>query len=380
MNLPPFLLDEWLGRKASADPPIEYDLGSSAGPVWTLNQLLGLAQIEPFDGLGDTRLVYAPAEGSLDLRTELAALSGVEPEQVLVVTGASEALWILFFVAAETGGNVVVPQPCFPPYTAVAQSLGLAVRSYRLRPDNAFAIDVEEIGSLIDEGTRMVIVNSPHNPTGAVLSDEDMTRVHDLCADKNVQFVSDEVFHPIYHGPPSQSAARLPYATVLGDLSKALCLSGLRIGWIADRDPERRERYVNARRYFTISNTALGERLATIALRHREQVYARARRASRDNLGELDRFFSEYHDRVAWVRPHGGMTAFPWLIDGGDARAFCERLMRQGVLLVPGDCFGMPSHFRLGFGATEDGFSRALDRVKVALDQLSVSASVAHHH
>jgi aspartate/methionine/tyrosine aminotransferase len=216
------------------------------------------------------------------------------------------------------------------------------------------------------------MVNSPHNPTGAVLSDDDMARVHDLCADRGVHFVSDEVFHPIYHGQPSQSAARLPHATILGDLSKALSLSGLRIGWIVDRDRARRERYVDARRYFTISNTALGERLATIALRHRDIIYERAQRVSSLNLAQLDQFFAEHRERLAWVRPKGGMTAFPWLVDGSEARPFCERLMQRGVLVVPGDCFEMPAHFRLGFGATEEKFSTALNRVQEAIAHASV--------
>lgn len=236
------------------------------------------------------------------------------------------------------------------------------MRSYTLRPETGFRIDLDEIQSLVDRHTRIVLVNSPHNPTGAVLNDHEMRRVHDFCADRQVQFVADEVFHPIYHGAETQSAARLPRATVLGDLSKALCLSGLRVGWIIERDPERRERYMNARGYFTVSNTALGERLATLAVRHREAIYARTHRVAATNLALLDQFFTEHGDVLRWVRPRGGMTAFPWLAGGGDARALCRELTHRGLLMVPGDCFGMRSHFRLGFAATGDQFPRALER------------------
>jgi aspartate/methionine/tyrosine aminotransferase len=145
MNLPPFLLDEWLDRKSSANPPIEYDLGSSAGPVWTLRQLLDLAGDERLDDLDDTRLVYPPGTGTIELRAEIAALYGVDPDQVLVVNGASEALWILFFLAAEPGGNVILPAPGFPPYAALAEAVGLSQRFYRLRADNGFAIGVDTI-------------------------------------------------------------------------------------------------------------------------------------------------------------------------------------------------------------------------------------------
>jgi aspartate/methionine/tyrosine aminotransferase len=368
MKLPPFLLDEWLDRKAGAQPPIDYDLGSSAGPAWRLSQLLELAPFEPFDVLADALLTYQPSAGSIELRTEIATFSGANPDDVVVVAGASEALWILFFVAAEPRGNVVVPRPGFPPYEALGEAFGLEVRTYTLTPSSGFALDVAEASRLIDDRTRLVILNSPHNPTGAVVSDCDMARLHDLCLEQGVPFVSDEVFHPVYHGSTGPSATRLPAAIVVSDLSKALSLSGLRIGWIVDRDRARREQYLNARRYFTISNTALGERLATLALQHREAIYARTARVAGTNLGQLDTFLAARKDRLGWVRPRGGMTAFPWLPGGGDSRVLCERLLRLGVMLVPGDCFGAPAHFRLGFGSAEEGFAAALERLAEALD------------
>jgi aspartate/methionine/tyrosine aminotransferase len=159
-----------------------------------------------------------------------------------------------------------------------------------------------------------------------------------------------------------QSASRLPHATVLGDFSKALCLSGLRVGWIIERNAARRERYMNARAYFTVSNTAVGERLATLALRRRDAIYTRARKVAAENLALLDPIMKEHGDFLHWVRPRGGMIAFPWLASGEDAREFCQRLAKRGVLIAPGDCFGAPSHFRLGFGASGARFPLALER------------------
>src|SRR5207249_4277749 len=156
----------------------------------------------------------------------------------------------------------------------------IEIRFYNLRRENGFRIDLDEVRGLVDRNTRIVLVNSPHNPTGSVLSDEEMEALHDFCAERAIQFISDEVYHPVYHGAEMRSAARLPHATVLGDFSKALCLSGLRVGWIIERNQERRERYMNARSYFTVTSSALGERLATLALHHRETIYARARRVA----------------------------------------------------------------------------------------------------
>lgn len=363
MQLPPFLLDRWIAQKSAPDSTIEYDLASSTGPVWTLREVLELSGGEDdLDALLDTNVSYTASAGTPALRAAIAALEGVEPEDVQVVTGASEALLILFFLAAEPGANVLLPQPGFPANAALAESFGIAVRYYRLRAEDEFRIDPDEIRRLVDCDTRLLLVNSPHNPTGAVLSDREMESLADFCAERGVQFVSDQVYHPIYHGVEAKSASRLAHATVISDFSKALCLSGLRIGWIVDRDARRRERYHNARNYFTITANVFGERLAVLALEHSGEIYARARQVSRQNLAALDQLFARHQDVLRWVRPPGGMTAFPWLAAGGDTREFCRDLARRGVLMVPGDCFGQPEHFRLGFAAAGEHFPRALAR------------------
>ena len=377
MELPPFLLDRWIEQKNFANSTIEYDLASSTGPVWTLRELLALSGGNEWEALLDTRVSYTSATGSPALRVAIAELEGVEPEEVQVVTGASEALLILFFLAAEPGANVVLPNPGFPANAALAESFGIEVRYYSLRAENQFRVDLDEIRRLVDGDTRLLLVNSPHNPSGAVLTDEEIETLHDFCAERNIRFVSDQVYHPIYHGPETRSAARLPHATVISDFSKALCLSGLRIGWIVDHDAHRRERYHNARNYFTITANVFGERLAVLALEHSKEIYARARQVAWENLALLDQVFDQHDGFLRWLRPRGGMTAFPWLEDEADTRDFCRRLAKRGVLIVPGDCFGQPSHFRLGFAASGNRFAPALERIADFLDVESRQRSSA---
>ena len=194
MQLAPFLLDQWISQKFAADPPIEFDLASSTGPVWTLRELLELGG--DMEGLLDTRLFYTPPAGSSELREELARMESVQPEHVLVTTGGAEALLILLHSAAEPGANVVLPNPRFPMNEAVAESLGLEVRRYTLRPEDGFQIDMDEIRRLTDRHTKFVLVNSPHNPTGAVAPESEMEALHDFCVDRGVQIVFDEVISP----------------------------------------------------------------------------------------------------------------------------------------------------------------------------------------
>ena len=370
MKLKPFLLDRWL--QDHADPAIEFYLGGSTGPHWTVGEVLDLEEGSR-DRLFGADVVYAPTAGATALREAIARLPNaeadarVEAEHVIVVAGGSEALLLVFFLAAAPGTNVIVPFPGFPPYSAIPEALGVEVRPYHLRHEADYRVDVEEIERLADRQTALLLVNSPHNPTGATLDDDEMRRLHDFAADRGIQFVSDEVFHPIYHGRPGASAVGLPQATVIGDLSKALSLSGLRLGWIVERDAERRAQYLNARQYFTISNSAIGELVAEIAVRHCDTIWGRTRDVAQTNLRLVDALIADQKDALDWVRPTGGMTGFPRLVSSADTRPFCEAAAREGVLLVPGDCFGVPDHLRLGFGIGREWFPAAIDRLAALL-------------
>lgn len=366
MKLQPFLLDRWV--QDHEDPPVEFNLAGSAGPRWTMGEVLDLDGGSR-DRLFGANLVYAPRAGRKDLRTAIAAMQGVDPEHVLVVAGASEALLHIFFLAAQQNANVIVPFPGFPPYAAIPEALGLAVRLYHLRPDSSYRVDFEELERLTDARTALLLVNSPHNPTGATLSDDEMRRLYAFTTARGIQFVVDEVFHPIYHGRPTASAACFPNATVLGDLSKAFSLAGLRLGWIIERNADRREQYLNARQYFTISNTIGGELVAEIAVRHRETIWGRTRDVTQANVRRLETMFEERQGVLEWTRPAGGMTCFPRLLSCADTRPLCEAAAGQGILLIPGDCFGVPDRFRLGFGVSSERFPEALARLAVFLDR-----------
>jgi histidinol-phosphate/aromatic aminotransferase/cobyric acid decarboxylase-like protein len=129
---------------------IEFDLACSTGPNWTLDELIKLMDEEEHARFLDARVVYSSNKGSEG------------PDHVRIVTGAAEGLLILFFLAAEEGGNVVVPFPGFTTFSAEPKALGLEVRSYHLRPENDFRIDVDEIKRLVDSRTKLLLVNSPH--------------------------------------------------------------------------------------------------------------------------------------------------------------------------------------------------------------------------
>jgi aspartate/methionine/tyrosine aminotransferase len=359
MRLKPFLLDTWLDQY---EHDIEFNLGASTGPTWTVNDILALADEETRYRFLNHKLVYGRPAGADSLREAIAEMQGVPVESVQVMTGSSEALVAMMWLLNEPGANVILPLPGFTTFSALPESLGIEVRYYRVRRENQFRIDVDEIKRLADSNTKLILVNCPHNPTGATISDSDMEGLHAFTAERSIQLVSDEVYHPIYHGRKTTSAARLPHATVIHDLSKAFSIAGVRTGWMIEHDPQRRQQYWTARAYFSISNGTTGEILAEIAIRNRDKILGKAQETATRNLKLLDRFMEEHREVLGWIRPLGGMTAFPWLVSGEDARPFCQAATERGILLAPGDCFEVPSHFRLGFAAAGAEFSQALDR------------------
>src|SRR3984957_14478614 len=212
MQLKPFLLDMWLD---SYEHGIEFDLAASTGPSWTLNEILNLAKDEERERFLNHKVVYSRPAGADGLRSAIAEMHGVDAEAVQVVTGASEALLILMWLAAEPGDNVILPQPGFSTFSALPEALRLETRYYKVRKENGFRIDVEEVKTLADRNTKLVLVNSPHNPTCATISDAELDSLHEFAASRETQLVSDEVYHPIYHGQATRSASRLPHATVI---------------------------------------------------------------------------------------------------------------------------------------------------------------------
>src|SRR5580704_689843 len=203
MQLKPFLLDMWLD---AYEHDIEFNLAASTGPVWTLNQILSLGTEEERQRFLNHNLVYSRPAGADSLRAAIAEMEGVDAESVHVVTGASEALVVLMWLAAEPGANVILPQPGYPPFSALPESLRVETRFYRIRKENDHRIDIDEIKKLADQNTKLVAVNSPHNPTGSTISDAELDSLHEFTSSRGIQLVSDEVYHPIYHGRATRSA------------------------------------------------------------------------------------------------------------------------------------------------------------------------------
>jgi aspartate/methionine/tyrosine aminotransferase len=229
-----------------------------------------------------------------------------------------------------------------------------------MRREEGFRQSAAGVLAAVDRNTVLALVNTPHNPTGSIMPRAETSKLAAELKAHGVPLVVDEVYHPLYFGEAVQSAAGIDNVIVMSDMSKALSLAGLRMGWIIDADPERRKRMIDARSYFTICSSPILETIAIHALRNRAQLLAKLTAVASRNLAALTGYMKSFAGTFSWAAPGGGTVVFPWFSDGRDSRPFCQALAANGVLIVPGDCFAEPDHMRMGFGAQAAGFDAAL--------------------
>jgi aspartate/methionine/tyrosine aminotransferase len=322
---------------------------------FSLRELLELADEDCAARWNDLTLGYTETAGHPALRTAIAGLyERIAPEEVVVCGGgAAEALFLVTNVLAPRAHAVVVA-PAFEPLYKVAGALGAEVTLVPLDAAG-WALDLDAIRQAIRPQTRMITINFPHNPTGAVLDQGSFHGLVDLAAERQITLVSDEVYRFMEFEP----ARRLPaaadastQAVSIGVMSKAYGLAGLRIGWVATRDHDLLRRITVMKDYTTVCSSAPAEILALIALRNHERVVTRCKTIVMDNLAYADDFFEKWKGLFEWVRPEGGTVGFPQLNAPMSIDQFTTELVEQeGVLLLPGRFFHHPGNrFRIGLG------------------------------
>ena len=351
MNLTPFKLERYF---AKYEFNAEYLLCSSDCEAMSIADLLALEEgaAEKFQHVW---LGYTESQGGPSLRKELANIyETIQPEEILVHTGAEEAIFLFMQAVLEQGDHIIVHSPCYQSLTEIAKGIGCEVSLWQAREENNWALDLDELKRLLRHNTKVIVVNTPHNPTGYLMSSADFKSVNQFAQENNLLLFFDEV----YRESEYDSSLRLPsacdvgeHAVSLGVTSKTYGLAGLRIGWIATRNKKIYENMASLKDYTTICNSAPSEFLAEVALRNRYQLIERNLGIIKSNLEVMDEFFVCHADLFSWVHPQAGSMGFPKLLRG-DIEEFCDMVVRKaGVLLLPGTMYDeIGNHFRVGLG------------------------------
>ena len=371
MRIDDFELERFFARYEFA---VRHLLCASDVEGWSMADLLALADAETSAMWRDLRLGYTEAPGHPLLRREIAALyEGIAPDEVLVFSGAEEAIFIVANVLLGPGDHAIVTWPAYQSLHEVARSTGADVTLHELRAEDGWAIDVEALRAQVTPRTKLIVVNVPHNPTGYVPDVATYRAISDIAADAGATLLSDEVYRFLENDGTDRLPAGAdvgPHGVSVGVMSKSFALAGLRIGWLATHDAGLLDRAARFKDYTTICASAPAEILSLIALRARDDVLARSGGIVDGNLALLDAFFERHEARIRWARPRGGPVAFPELLAGVPVDRFADDLLEaEGVLIAPASIFGHPgNHFRLGFGRTDlpvalAGLERFLERV-----------------
>jgi aspartate/methionine/tyrosine aminotransferase len=351
MNFPPFKLERYF---AKYEFNTEYLLCSSDCESMSIAELLAMEE-DAAEKFQQVWLGYTESQGSPALRAEICKLyETIQPEDILVHTGAEEAIFLFMFAAFKEYDHVIVHSPGYQSLAEVARAAGCDVSPWRAHEEHRWSLDLDELRHLMRTNTKAIILNTPHNPTGYLMSRADFKAVHTFARENKLLLFSDEVYRESEYDP----TARLPaacdlgdYAVSLGVSSKTYGLAGLRIGWIATKNKKILEKMASLKDYTTICNSAPSEFLAEVAMRNRHKLVERNLGIIKDNLALTDDFFNRHAGLFTWVRPQAGSMAFPHYL-GGNVERFCDELVEQaGVLLLPGSIYDdVNNHFRLGLG------------------------------
>lgn len=382
----PFRLERFF---AAHEFSARYLLCSSDCESLSLKELLAL-EPEAEEALLSLRLGYTESRGKPELRRAIAGLysaAGLGTEEVLVHAGAEEGILNLCLATVKAGDHVVVNFPCYQSLAEIPRALGAAVDPWPYRIEGeGWRLDPEELHRLLRPKTRLVILNSPHNPTGALMGRAEFDRVVELCREAGALLLVDEVYRYLER----DEARRLPAACEayengisLNVLSKSAGLAGLRIGWLATKRRDILDEVALVKDYNSICASGPSELLAEIAVRQMPRLVERNRRICEANLRLLEAFFARHPDFASWLSPEGGSIAFPRLGtrvgrdfpsqtgegSGADAEGLALALLEDtGVLLLPGAYYSYaPEHFRLGYGRAN--LPEALARLEAWVEQ-----------
>jgi aspartate/methionine/tyrosine aminotransferase len=367
VKIEPFALERWMtAHELSAS----YDIAESGILPLSTNDLLAFEEPEErqaiLEGLLETPLGYSEASGSLELRTTLAnTYRDRGPEKVLVTTGAIEANFLLFNVLLDPGDHVVAVNPAYKQLNSIPRAVGAEVALWRIRSES-YRYDLDELERLMTPRTRLIVVNTPHNPTGAMLSEEELGRVYGLVESVGAWLLCDEAYRWIEvpggdpFAPPAVDYG--PSAISVGTISKPFGLPGLRIGWMTAPAEIVIECW-SMRDYTSLSPGKLSDALAILAFKHRDRIVERNRKIISQNLEATNRFVEERSEFLSWTPPRGGLLALLRYELDVPSLVLANRLSEErGVMLAPGSAFGFENHLRIGIGQDPPVFAEGLRR------------------
>lgn len=376
MNYETFQLERWMTRW---ELDVDYDIAESGILPLSVSDILDLVPESAANALRDDLLAlplsYSEARGTLALREILASTyKRATAEDILVTTGAIEANFLLFSALLQPGDHVVAVSPAYQQLHSVPRALGAEVDLWSVVQEDGFAYDLDMLESLVRDNTKLIVINTPHNPTGATLDDQQLDRVVAIADRVGAWILSDEAYRwleiPGGDALPNPLHDRSERAISVGTVSKPFGVPGLRIGWFAATS-EIAQKAWGIRDYVSLSPARLSDRIAQTVISERDAIMRRNAAIISENLDTAEAWFEKNKDLVSWTAPKGGLLAMMRYNLPIPSSDLADRLAEEKrVMLAPGSAFGIEHHLRIGIGQRPDIFRKGLEATEELLRSL----------
>lgn len=352
MKIKPFAVEEWMN---AWEVGAKYNIAETCVDSISMNELFELTgedKTEFLNRLCARRLSYGDIEGLPEFRKGVCGLyKTLNIENIVPTHGASGANHHVFYSLISPGDRVVSIMPTYQQLYSIPESYGADVQILHLSKENNYLPDLEKLRRLVTPKTKMICLNNPNNPTGALMSEQMLREIVEIARSADAWILCDEVYRHL-----SQEDGWCPSIVDLyekgisvSSMSKVFSLAGLRLGWIATHDMSVVKSCLSHRDYNLVSCGVFDEMLAAVALKHRDKLLERSRKIVRENLQILDDWVgSEPH--VSYVKPKAGTTALVYYDLDISSYEFCEEMYKKtGAFVTPGDCFEVPHSMRIGY-------------------------------
>ena len=366
MKIKPFAVEEWMN---AWEVGAKYNIAETcvdSVSIDELFELLGENKDAFLQEFCSRRLTYGDIEGAPAFKKGICKLyKTISPDDIVPTHGATGANHHVFYSLIEPGDRVISIMPTYQQLYSIPESYGADLQIVNLSKDNGYLPDIEEIKKLAVPGTKMIFINNPNNPTGALIDRAYMEQIISIARQVDAYILCDEVYrHLTQTDIWCDSIADLYEKGIsVSSMSKVFSLAGLRLGWIATHDKSVIKTCLSHRDYNLISCGMFDEAVASIALKHSDKLLQRNRNIVRKNLCILDKWVqSESH--VEYVKPHAGTTALVYYDLPIDSYTFCENMYREtGAFVTPGDCFEEPFSMRIGYACDTEVLIKGLDAI-----------------
>ena len=366
MKIKPFAVEEWMN---AWEVGAKYNIAETcvdSVSIDELFELLGENKDAFLQEFCSRRLTYGDIEGAPAFKKGICKLyKTISPDDIVPTHGATGANHHVFYSLIEPGDRVISIMPTYQQLYSIPESYGADLQIVNLSKDNGYLPDIEEIKKLAVPGTKMICINNPNNPTGALIDRAYMEQIISIARQVDAYILCDEVYrHLTQTDIWCDSIADLYEKGIsVSSMSKVFSLAGLRLGWIATHDKSVIKTCLSHRDYNLISCGKFDEAVASIALKHSDKLLQRNRNIVRKNLCILDKWVqSESH--VEYVKPHAGTTALVYYDLPIDSYTFCENMYREtGAFVTPGDCFEEPFSMRIGYACDTEVLIKGLDAI-----------------